>query len=383
MRMRKLSRREFCKLSLFGALGLGVSSFLVDLVGAGAAWAAKPKKGFIKRHEALFYKRLDRKTIQCELCPRMCVLKNGVWGFCRAREAHKGKHYSLVYGNPTAIHIDPIEKKPLYHFLPATKAFSIATAGCNFRCKNCQNWQISQFPPEETINFYLPPEEAANKAREYDCPTIAYTYTEPSIFYEYMLDTSRAAHKKGTKNIYHSNGFLNREPLKKLCKYLDGANVDLKGFSQKFYSKITGGYLDTVLETLKTLKENEVHLEITNLVIPQHNDDLKTIGKMCRWIRGELGNDVPIHFSRFFPTYKLKNLPPTPVRTLEKAREAALNAGLNYAYIGNVPGHDGGSTCCPRDGKILIQRSGYKVLKNNIKDGRCRFCGEIIPGVWG
>jgi len=303
-------------------------------------------------------------------------------GFCRSREPHEGKHYSMVYGNPCAIHVDPIEKKPLFHFLPQTAAFSIATAGCNLRCKFCQNWQISQFPPEDTVNYELPPEDVVDLAIKYDCPTIAYTYSEPSIFYEYMYDTAVIARKKGVKNIYHSNGYLNPEPLKEICKYLDGANVDLKGFTQKFYGELCGATLKPVLNTLETLKEEGVHVEITNLIVPPYNDGMEKIKEMCLWIRDNLGKEVPLHFSRFHPLYKLKNLSPTPVKTLEKAREVALKVGLEYVYIGNVPGHPGESTYCPQDGKLLIHRKGYQILENNVVGGKCKFCGQPIPGVW-
>ena len=219
---------------------------LVDILKAAASSPKSRKKGFISKTEAMFYKSLGEDTIQCQLCPRRCTLSEGMRGFCRAREPHKGKHYSLVYGNPTTVHVDPIEKKPLFHFLPATTAFSIATAGCNFRCKYCQNWQIAQFPPEDTVNIHLPPKDVVNLAIKYGCPTIAYTYTEPSIFYEYMLETAKIARKSGIRNMYHSNGSLNPEPAEQLSQYLDGANIDLKGFTQKFYSEISEGFLKTV-----------------------------------------------------------------------------------------------------------------------------------------
>jgi pyruvate formate lyase activating enzyme len=351
---RRLSRREFFKVCAFSGVTLASVPLLVDILKAAASRPKSGEKGFISKREAMFYKNLDEETIQCQLCPRRCTLSEGMRGFCRAREPHEGKHYSMVYGNPCAIHVDPIEKKPLFHFLPQTDAFSIATAGCNLRCKFCQNWQISQFPPEETVNYALPPEGVVDLAIKYNCPTIAYTYSEPSIFYEYMYDTAVIARERGVKNIYHSNGYLNPEPLKELCKYLDGANVDLKAFTQKFYGELCGATLKPVLNTLKTLKEERVHVEITNLVVPPYNDDME----------------------------KLKNLTPTPVETLEKAREVALKAGLEYVYIGNVPGHPGENTYCPRDGKLLIHRKGYQILENNVVEGKCKFCGQPIPGVW-
>lgn len=382
-RFKKISRRNFCKMCLLSGASLAFSPLLIDVLKESAQAAQKKGGlGFLGLQEAMFYKKLDKKTIQCQLCPNFCTLKNEMRGFCRVRETRDGKLYSLVYANPTAIHIDPIEKKPLFHFLPATTAFSIATAGCNFRCKFCQNWEISQFKPEETVNHYLPPDQVVEKAIKYGCSTIAYTYTEPSIFYEYMLDTAKSAKVRGLKNIYHSNGSLNPEPAQKLAVYLDGANIDLKGFSQDFYSKVSQGHLETVLDTLKILKKNKVHLEITNLIVPPLNDDMAMIKKMCIWIRDELGKDVPLHFSRFHPTYKLKNLTPTPTKTLEEARNVALAQGLEYVYIGNIPGHEAENTYCPNDNKVVIKRTGYRVLENNVINGKCKFCGTGISGVW-
>lgn len=380
---KKLSRRDFCKLCACAGMGLTISPLVLDLLKKSVQ--AKDEKGglgFVYPKEAMFYEKLDKDTIRCQLCPRKCALKNGMWGFCRARRPREGKHYTLVYANPAAVHIDPMEKKPLFHFLPATTAFSIATAGCNFRCKYCQNWEISQFTPEETVNYYLPPDEVVKNALTYGCSTIAYTYSEPSIFYEYMLDTAKLAKVKGVKNIYHSNGSLNPKPVEELSAWLDAANIDLKGFTQEFYSEIAEGYLDTALTTIKILKKNKVHLEITNLMIPSFNDGPEMIKKMCQWLRDEIGKDTPLHFSRFYPTYKLKNLTPTPVSTLEMAREIALKEGLEYVYIGNVPGHEGENTYCPKDKKLLIRRLGYQVMENNIVNGKCKFCQVKIPGVW-
>lgn len=381
---RQISRREFCRLCLYLGAGLTISPLLMDLFKSSVK--AKEEKGglgFINAKEAMFYEKIDDKTIKCRLCPRNCMLSDGMVGFCRARESRNGKQYSLVYGNPTAVHVDPIEKKPLFHFLPATNAFSIATAGCNFRCKYCQNWQISQFSPEETTNYYLPPEEVVKKAVGYKCSTIAYTYTEPSIFYEYMLDTAKIAKIYGVKNIYHSNGSLNPEPTEELSLYLDAANIDLKGFTQEFYSKVAEGYLETVLNTLKILKKKGVWIEITNLVVPTLNDDLNKIKEMAIWIKENLGPDTPIHFSRFHPQYKLRNLPSTPVSTLEKAREIAMDIGLNFIYVGNVPGHIAESTYCPKCKKPVIWRRGYSILEINLdSQGRSKCCNYPIAGVW-
>lgn len=381
---KEISRRQFCRLCIYSGIGLMASPLLMEMFKSNVeAVDDRGGLGFINKKEALFYKKLDAKTIQCNLCPRNCVLSDGVKGFCRARAPKDGKHYSLVYANPTAVHVDPIEKKPLFHFLPATNAFSIATAGCNLRCKFCQNWQISQSSPEETTNYYLPPEDVVKKSIEYQCSTIAYTYTEPSIFYEYMLDTAKIAQIHGIKNIYHSNGSLNPEPAEQISFYLDGANIDLKGFNQDFYGEVCQGYLDTVLNTLKILRKNGVWVEITNLIIPNLNDDLGEIKEMAIWIRDNLGPDTPIHFSRFHPQYKLMNLNSTPVSTLEKAREVSMDVGLNYIYIGNVPGHIAESTYCPKCKKPVIRRVGYSILEVNLDNqGRSKCCNYPIAGVW-
>jgi len=303
-------------------------------------------------------------------------------GFCRVREAKGGKLYTLVYGNPCSYHIDPIEKKPLYHMLPATSIFSIATAGCNLRCKFCQNWTISQRAPEETDNIKMSPEEVVQQALKNNCTSIAYTYSEPIIFYEYMIDTAKLAKEKGLKNVMVTAGYINEEPLRELCQYIDAANVDLKGFDKKYLRKICGQELPALLEALAIFKEEGVHLEITNLIVPSLNDDMQTIEKMCLWIRDNLGPDTPLHFSRFTPMYKLRNLHLTPVATLEEARAVALKAGLKFVYIGNVPGHPAESTLCPDCQAALIKRAGYRIRENNVVEGKCKFCSREIPGIW-
>lgn len=333
--------------------------------------------------EALFYESLDNQRVQCYLCPRNCVIPSGARGFCNARENKDGKLYSLVYGHPVSLNVDPMEKKPLFHFLPGTTAFSMATAGCNLRCKFCQNWEISQAKPEDLRSLNMEPEELVKKAKESGAPAIAYTYTEPTIFYEYMLECAKLAKNAGLRNVMHSCGYINEAPLRRLCPYLDAANIDLKGFSDEFYAKMTDASLEPVLKTLKVLKEEGVHTEITNLLLPGYNDDPDILRKMCRWIKENLGEDTPVHFSRFFPMYKLLNLNPTPVSTLETARNIALQCGLRYVYIGNVGGNPAENTRCPRCGKLLIERRGYFVQQNNIENGVCKFCGFQIKGVWG
>lgn len=374
-----ITRRKFLK-SLFGITLSGL--FSNALLKRATAKEMEIKTGFIKETPAQYYKKLDAKKVQCLLCPRYCVVSAGNKGFCRGRKNINGDYYTLVHSNPCAVHIDPIEKKPLFHFLPGTTALSLATAGCNFTCKNCQNWDISQTSPEQTDNIEISPQKMVELAIQYQTPTIAYTYTEPSIFFEYMLDIAKIAHKSGILHIYHSNGYLNPEPLEELIPFLDGANIDLKGFSEDFYKDITAGTLAPVLQTLKTLKKNGVWLEITNLVIPTKNDNEKMIREMCLWIKNELGNNVPIHFSRFYPQYKLQNLPPTPIEKLKDAAMIARAVGLQYIYIGNVPGIDEENTYCPECKKIIIERRGYEIRQINLINGKCRFCKNAIPGYW-
>ncbi len=355
-------------------------SFLSDLTPAENG--KRTPFGQFKEKEASFYEKLENKIVRCLLCPRRCQLKEGERGVCQVRINKGGKLFTLTYGYPCAVHVDPVEKKPLFHVLPGTQVLSIAVAGCNLKCKFCQNWTISQTTPEYTYNYNLAPEDIVAAAKRHKCPSIAYTYTEPTSFYEYMLDIAKIARKEDVLNLFHSCGFINPEPLRKLCPYLDAGNVDLKGFSKDFYQKTCSAELQPILDTLKIFKEEGVWIEITNLVIPTLNDDPEMIRGMCVWIKDNLGVDVPLHFSRFQPEYKIKNLPPTPVKTLEEAHKIAKEVGLKYVYIGNVPGHPAENTYCPECGKLLIERRGYVILQNNLKEGCCPSCGEVIPGVW-
>jgi pyruvate formate lyase activating enzyme len=338
--------------------------------------------GFLHPHPAAFYRQLPDQMVQCQLCPRKCVVMAGGRGECGVRENRRGTYYSLVYGNPCAVHVDPIEKKPLFHVLPGSSSFSIATAGCNLHCKFCQNWEISQARPEKTYNLELPPDKLVAEARKSQSLSIAYTYVEPVIFYEYMTDTARLAKKAGLLNVCHSNGYVNPEPLKELTGVLDAACIDLKSFDAKFYRDLSGAELAPVLETLKTLRREKVHLEIVNLVIPQFNDKPETVSSMCSWIHDELGPLTPLHFSRFYPLYKMLNHYPTPVSTLERCRELARKAGLKYVYLGNIPGHVAENTFCHGCGKMLIARQGYRIGETHLKDGACAYCGAAIPGIW-
>ncbi|MBI4651211.1 AmmeMemoRadiSam system radical SAM enzyme [Candidatus Desantisbacteria bacterium] len=304
------------------------------------------------------------KIVQCKLCPKECKLHQGEKGDCRVRVNIGNKLYSLVYGKPCAVHIDPIEKKPMFHFLPGARAFSIATAGCNLHCKFCQNWEISQTPPEETNNQDLLPSHVIQETLLAGCETIAFTYSDPMIYYEYTYDTAVIAKEKGIRNILVTASYINPEPLKKLCKVIHGANVDIKSFEEKFYQNICGARLKPVLDALLIYKEEGVFVEITNLLVTSLNDDPKIIKKMCNWIFKEMGDDIPLHFSRFWPLYQLKNLPPTPVPSLITARQIAIDSGLKYVYIGNVPGLDGENTYCPNCHNSIIRRIGFDVYNN-------------------
>ncbi|MCM8769332.1 MAG: AmmeMemoRadiSam system radical SAM enzyme [Candidatus Omnitrophica bacterium] len=334
------------------------------------------------RKEAEFYRKAGEGLIQCFVCPKNCTLAPGQYGFCRARKNIDGTLYSMGYGLPCSVNIDPIEKKPFFHFLPGTKTFSLSSAGCNLRCKFCQNWQISQFTPEQTRNVSLFPAEVISAASKANCPSIAYTYAEPVTFYEYMRDIAKVARTKGLKNLVHTAAFINPEPLEQLSSLLDAVNVDLKGFNPEYYREMCGGELLVILNSLKILKKNGVWLEITNLVVPGYNDKPEEIKSLCNWVVKNLGVDTPVHFSRFYPGYQLTHLPPTSVETLEKVYATAKKSGLRYVYIGNGPGHPAENTLCPQCGRMVIRRSGYVILENNLKEGKCPGCGAIIAGVW-
>lgn len=332
--------------------------------------------------EASNYTSLADNYTQCNLCPNGCKLADGGRSICRNKFNVKGKFYTIAYGNPCTVHTDPIEKKPLFHFFPQTDIYSIATAGCNLRCLNCQNWTISQVGPEITDNENLSPEDVVKACQSANVSSIAYTYSEPIAYYEYTLETSKQANAAGIKNVFISNGYINKEPLKELSKYLDAASINLKSYKDSIYQDLNSGTLQPVLDTLLTLKENSVWLEIINLIVPTWTDDITMIGEMCDWLNKNGFSETPLHFSRFTPMYKLTNLPYTPVTTLEKAREKAMSAGLKYVYIGNVPGHEAENTFCPECSKKIISRKGFTVLENHIKNGNCEYCSTAIAGIW-
>jgi pyruvate formate lyase activating enzyme len=373
---RRLSRRTFVQGSL-GALAL-----LTLPCPLRAQVSPSLKQGYVDPQPALFYQTLEDNWVKCLLCPNGCSVSDGNRGTCGVRENRGGKYYTLVYANPCAVHVDPVEKKPFFHVLPGSFSFSIATAGCNLHCKFCQNWEISQALPEDTYNIDLPPEQVVAQAQQMKAASIAHTYVEPTIFYEYMLAVGQLAKKAGVLNVYHSNGYINPEPLEKLADVLDAACIDLKAFTNKFYQDLSNGKLEPVLNTLQTLHRRGMLVEVVNLVIPQHNDRPEEITAMCRWIKENMGPLTPLHFSRFYPMHKMLSLHPTPVSTLEKARDLALQEGLKYVYIGNLPGHEAENTYCHSCGKMIISRRGYLIGEVTMKDGHCGHCGAAIPGIW-
>ena len=321
--------------------------------------------------------------ITCMLCPHQCVLGENDRGFCRVRAVKNGKLHTLVYGNACSANLDPIEKKPLYHYLPGQPILSIATAGCNFRCKNCQNWQISQAKPHEIQHSDLPPERLVEAAIAHKIPAIAYTYSEPIVYFEYARDSCALAREKGIKNVLVTAGYINPKPLRAFCKVVDAVTLDLKSFDDAHYRTLNSGRLAPVLRALEIIREEGIWLEISRLVVPHHADSLDDIRNMCAWIVGTLGPDVPLHFLRFHGAYKLERLEPTPSETLDAAEKIARDCGIHHVYIGNVPGRESQSTRCPSCGETVIERTGFQLIQNRLgADGKC-ICGKVVAGVWG
>lgn len=332
----------------------------------------------------MFYEKLPNKDVQCNLCNHRCVIKDGASGICGIRQNKSGTLFSMVYDKIITTHIDPIEKKPLFQFYPGSAAYSLATVGCNFRCRHCQNYDISQFPRGE--NGYMlgeakTPLEIVEEAERSGCKSIAYTYTEPTVFFELAFDTSRLAHSKGIKNIFVSNGFMTPEALKHISPYLDGINIDLKAFTEKFYKEICGGRLEPVLRNIELAMELGIWVEITTLIIPRHNDSEDELRHIAEYIAG-INKNIPWHISQFYPTYKLTDLPRTPVEKLHSAREIGLQSGLHYVYEGNVPGRGNENTYCYRCGNLLIERWGYSIVKNIIRNGCCPSCNSPVAGFY-
>jgi len=321
----------------------------------------------------------ENGAVRCKLCPHSCLIPNEGKGLCGVRKNYSNTLYTLVYGRPAALNIDPIEKKPLYHFLPGARALSLGTVGCNLFCQWCQNWEIARAQPTDQIIFFQP-EDIISLAKDHNCQIIAYTYTEPTIFFEYMIDIAKLARRAKIKNVIVSNGYISNEPLKKLLRHLDGANIDLKFISDEKYKKWCGAKLEPILENLKLLSK-KCWLEITNLLIPGLNDSDDEIKELTNWIIQNLGNDIPIHFTAYYPAYKF-NVPPTPPETVKKARKLALSLNALFVYSGNILDNIGSNTSCPNCGKELIVREGFIIKQNLLNKGRCPNCRYYLPGVW-
>lgn len=381
-----LRRREFLRAGL-GALCAMYASVGVGCVQKPRSREEPPRglaqRGLVNPTPSPWFSRLDGARIRCELCPRRCELVESERGPCRVRENRRGVGHTLVYGNPALVQEDPVERKPFFHVIPGSRALSIATAGCNLACEFCEVWDLALVRPEQVHAHDMPPERVVEHARATRVRAISYAFGEPVVSYEYVADVAALARRAGLLNLIHTAGYIQPEPLRRLCRVLDAANVDLKSFDPAFYRKVVGGELRPVLTTLMLLSEAGVHIEVTNLVIPTLNDDVDMIRRMSRWIVNELGAGVPVHFARFYPLYRLTALPRTPVSTLDRARETAMEAGLRYVYVARVTGHQGENTFCHGCGKTVIRRVGYVIDEVHLDGGRCRYCGAVIPGRWG
>jgi pyruvate formate lyase activating enzyme len=374
-----LNRRAFLKRSGKTFCMLTLGNLILPSCGEESFFSFAKGDYYIK--PARHWTKLGDK-IQCTLCPNMCILDEGESGICKVRKNIRGKLYTTVFSRIAAMHVDPVEKKPLYHFLPGSLAFSIATAGCNLSCKFCQNWQLSQSYPDDLDARQISPAELSTKAISSDSKVIAYTYNEPTVQYEYIIASSQIARERGIKPVIISNGYIKERASRELCENLDGIKIDLKAFTEKFYRDICGGDLKSVLNNLEVVHASGKWLEIVVLVIPTLNDSAAEIRKMTRWVRKNLSADVPMHFTRFHSMYLIRNLPPTPVQTLERCRTIARDEGIRYPYVGNVPGHKWENTYCHSCNKLLIKRSGFFHVENYLQNGRCPSCKTSIPGVW-
>jgi pyruvate formate lyase activating enzyme len=364
----------------------GRRRFLESLGGAalGAAALTLSRRAIaeLPGHPARFYKKLPQQRVECQLCPKLCRVDDTERGFCGVRENHGGEYRTLVYGRACAMNVDPIEKKPFFHVWPGSFTFSIATAGCNMDCKACQNWQISQSRPEQVRSYDLPPEKVVQTCIHAGSKIITFTYTEPTVFIEYVLDTARLARKQGLRSCMVTGGNIEVAPLKEACGVLDAIKVDLKSFSEQTYVTMCKGHLAPILRTLETVKKEGRWLEIVYLVIPTVNDTEGEIRQMSHWVKKNLGLDVPVHLTRFHPEYQLKHLPPTPYSTLKRSSEVALAEGLRYVYVGNIVGMGGEDTICPTCHKTLVERRGFSIRTNSLTQGKCPHCATGIPGLW-
>ncbi|HXY41935.1 MAG TPA: AmmeMemoRadiSam system radical SAM enzyme [Vicinamibacteria bacterium] len=340
------------------------------------------EEGGLNPVPARWNKALPNGWVECGVCPRGCKISEGERGTCGTRENRKGQLYTLVHSRPCALGLDPVEKKPFFHVLPGSLALSLATPGCNLECRCCQNWEIAQARPEQVRTMSLPPAEVVSLAKQKGAPLLACTYTEPVVFAEYVVDIAQAGRKAGLRTVVISNGYVQEQPLADMCREIAAYKVDLKGMDEGFFKRHTGGELKHVLETLRRLRRGGTWTEIVYLVIPGQNDSEAEARSLARFVRDEVGPETPVHFTRFHPSYRLQNVPSTPIATLDRCRSAAITEGLRFVYLGNVPGHPGESTYCPACGKPLIRRTGMAVLENRMKGGACPDCHRTIPGLW-
>lgn len=379
--MARLTRRKVLEMAGASALAIGGSALFYDRIFRPLIFPESDTAIPDNRYAAMYYDSTAGKAIVCSLCSRNCTVQDGKRGFCRSRENVRGKYYSLVYGNPVAVHIDPIEKLPMKHVFPGTDSLSVGTACCNFTCLNCINNNIAIQAPEDVESVAMTPEEIVQMAVDHDVPMVSFTYNEPTIAYEYMRDVFKLARGRGLRTTFHTNGYMKPAPARDLLKFTDSVVVDLKAFTPELYHTLTAGDLSPVQDFMETVRQAGVWLEIVNLIIPGYNDDVRDIQAMCAWVNDSISPDVPVHFSRFFPTYRLDKLSPTPVTVLENAHRYAKSAHLNYVYLDNLPGHQYSNTFCPGCGEMIIERKEY-IATSKIVDGKCPFCGQAIPGLW-
>jgi pyruvate formate lyase activating enzyme len=376
-----LGRRDFVIASCAACAATLASRRLLAQQDESPGLGVDPDQGF-PAVEARYYDKLPEKRVECQLCPHRCKVADLERGTCGVRENRGGVYHTLVHSRAVSANVDPIEKKPLFHFLPGTTAFSIATAGCNMECKFCQNWQISQYRPEQVKAMRLEPARVHEMAKAAGARSIAYTYSEPTIYYEYMFDTAALGKKTGVRSVVVSAGYIEEQPLKDLLPHVDAIKIDLKSFRQSFYDSQCRGQLKNVLKTLEIIRAAGKWLEIVVLIVPTLNDSEGEIRDMTRWVKATLGADVPVHFTRFHPTYRLRALPRTPTGTMERCHEIAKAEGINFAYLGNVAGHAAENTSCPSCKEIVIRRMGMGVEAVRLSGGQCPKCKRTIPGVW-
>lgn len=382
---KKLTRKQFLQVSAAGACGVcmaGLPRLTKPADARELSTTQTAGKGFVNPQKSPWFLNLDNKTVECELCPNKCRLEQGQRSVCLVRENRNGRGYTLAYGNPALIQEDPVERKPFFHVVPGSRALSVSTAGCNLRCRFCEVWDMALVKPEQVYAYDMSPRDVVAHARAAAVRSVSFAFGEPVVFYEYMTHIAGPAREAGMLNLMHSAGYIRPKPLKDLCKVIDAANVDLKGFDPGFYRDYVGGEIKFVLDSLVEIKKSGVHIEVTAIIIPTLNDDPKKIREMCSWIVRELGADTPLHFARFYPLYRLSGLPRTPVSTLDMARETAMEEGLNYVYVAKVTGHEGENTFCAGCGGKIISRLGFIIDQLKITEGQCELCGHEIPGIW-